>query len=149
MSPSRSRTAPGSDRRRGLTLTEVVVCTVLLGAVTAGTLPVLHRVRQVRRELDLRRTATVELTNALDALADRSASDLPPGPVVDLPLRAGFAERLEEPEWVVSAAAPDPRDGTVRVTARLSWLDPHGVRVRPLRLSAWVGDPSGGGDRDE
>ena len=148
-----ARPVPAGSRypgaRRGLTLTEVVVATALLGAVTAGTLPVLHGVRQVRRELDLRRTATVELTNALDALAARPVGELPPGPLADIPLRPGFAERLDAPQWSVEAFPPDGGGG-IRLTASLSWLDRGGTRVSPLRLSAWAfrdDGPAAGDDR--
>jgi type II secretory pathway pseudopilin PulG len=141
------------DRRRGITLVEVVASAALLTVLLAVLAHVLVIVAMQRRSGNRRLLAVEEVANVMERIAlrqyDELQADQPPEiPLSDEALRSlpGAALTID-----VSPEGTQPPLGK-RVTVQLTWENRSGQTNRPVRLSAWryrraAADAAGGQGR--
>ena len=130
--------SPEGDRRdrRGISMLEIIVTSLLLGTVITAIVPVLSACAAHHRTSDLRRCGMQELSNALERMS------LSPYDQLDDAARGPFElsapARRQIPggrlSVTVSNDAGEPR--ARRITAELHWSSAGGTS-QPLRLSTW------------
>jgi Tfp pilus assembly protein PilV len=136
---ARPRFIPPKTRRparRGISMLEIIVTSLLLGAVISAIVPVLSACAAHHRTSDLRRCGMQELSNALERMS------LAPYEKLDDAARGPFElsppARRQIPDGKVTVNVSDPTGEPRgrRITAELRWSSPGGPS-EPLRLSTW------------
>lgn len=122
--------------RRGVSVIELTVASLLLGTVFVALGPVLHGIRQQREQAQQRQVAVLELANQAERLALRSWEELTPQPPPQLALSETARQRLRQASLVVSVAE-EAEPPARRISLELSWHDPAGRAAAPLRLVFW------------
>ena len=129
--------------RRGVSLIELTVASLLLGTVFVALGPVLHGVRQQREQAQQRQIAVQELANQAERLALRSWEELTPQPPPQVELSMTARQQLRQASLTVSVAE-EVEPPARRITLELSWRDSAGRAVAPLRLVVWRYADNGG-----
>lgn len=127
--------------RRGVTLFELVVAMVLLGAVGSSFVPVLRRVEQMRRNIGRHELALQGFQNVLDEVASLPW-DRVTQPEAEQVLKSE-AERLDGAEWTVTVTNLDAELPARRITVAVTWPTPAGDRTTPVSLTTIVHQPGG------
>jgi type II secretory pathway pseudopilin PulG len=129
--------------RRGVSLIELTVAALLLGTVFAALGPVLHGIRQQREQARQRQVAVLELANQAERLALRSWEELTPERLQQIELSETARQTLRQASLRV-ALAEEAEPLARRITLELSWSDPAGRAVAPLRVVVWRYPREGG-----
>jgi prepilin-type N-terminal cleavage/methylation domain-containing protein len=128
------RRQPIALRRRGFTLLELIVATILLAAMAATVVPLLALASRQQRETDRRQLALYEAQNILEQIAARPWSELKPG-AVEQELPQVCREHL--PHARLDVAIDPADDGGRRIAVKLLWKLRNGVDAAPMRLVTW------------
>lgn len=129
--------------RRGVSLIELTVASLLVGTVFVALGPVLHAIRQQREQAQQRQIALLELANQAERLSLRAWEELTPERLEQIELSETARQRLRQASLRV-ALAEDAEPLVRRITLELSWHDPAGRGVSPLRLVVWKYAVEGG-----
>ena len=136
--PPRPLPAPRGDRRRGVSLDEVLVTGLLLGAAFTTMVPLLGWLVAERRAADQQQWALQEVSNVLERLTVLPAEERTPEAVGKIELSPAARSRLPEAKLKVTVAAPEAGSPLERVTAELRWTARGGVPATPVRLTTWL-----------
>ncbi|MEN6448913.1 MAG: type II secretion system protein [Thermoguttaceae bacterium] len=145
--------------RRGMTLIELIVAATILGTLLVVCLQLLTATAAMRRSLDQRQLATIELGNVLERLATRRWTELTPAAATAERVSESVAERLPKAELKVvltELTEPAPGDRAAhsqpapqsarsqpaplpakRITASIRWQDSAGVYLPPVTVTTW------------
>lgn len=123
-------------RRSGVTLFELVVTIVLLGAVATSFVPIMRRVEQLRRDVGQRELALQGINNLLDELTSLPWDRLTQSSVEER--LNSEPNRLDAAEWTVTVADLESSWPARRITLEVRWPTPDGGRSSPVALSAVV-----------
>jgi hypothetical protein len=134
--PSKSRW----HSRAGILFTELFVALLLLGTLVSVLVPLIRNVETARRTTELRRIANLELSNLMEELAARPATQLA-DEVQKLQLSDVAKSKLPNAQLKTSSTAADDAKGIIKVQLALTWLSATGQFVEPVRLTAWLGGP--------
>jgi Tfp pilus assembly protein PilV len=126
------------DRRRGITLLEVVVSALLTGVMLMVSAQMLGWAVQARRTVDQRAVALQEAASLLDELTSLPWPEVTPERVNASVLSAAAAESLPEAKLEVALHEPDDDATAKRVTVTITWQSLDGLDEAPARLTAWM-----------
>lgn len=142
---SRASRPGGAACRRGALLLEVIVSAGLLTAMLAAVNQVLVRLHAQSKLVERRVAAQETLENMLEEYTIRPWDEIQTDTIAELVLPEWVQEKL--PEFEVTGSVTQQADPVAakRVTLRLSWREPTGVRRRPLSLTTWVFRPTESG----
>lgn len=132
-----NRTPP----RRGTTLFEVIVSSVLLATVVVTVVPLLGRVAAQRRAAAQRQFAVQEVQNLMERITLLDWTDLTSDKLAQSKLSAGAGDVLPDRQLTVTLdeAAGPPSAKRVRIV--LTWQGRAGESVSPVRLTSWFFHP--------
>lgn len=131
---------PNPAGRRGTSMLELVVGTVLIGIFLASTVPMLRWVHISSRFNEEHRIATQELANQMEQLAA-----LPPGELTDdylATLQPSAATHSALPDAHLTVASSLADADTQKITFELSWNGDLSRQIAPVRLTAWFPVPA-------
>ena len=121
--------------RRGVTLFEVCVASLLLATMLTTGVQTLQLIGLRGRANAQRQTAIEEANTALERLSLLPSASLAAGRPEVAPRDVGSLPDGKL-KVVVEDAPGEPRGQ--RVTVEIDWRQPDGAPARPVRLSAWV-----------
>lgn len=122
-------------RRRGASILELIVGTVILGVFISSAGPMLRWVQVSRRTNDQHLAVLQELSNQMEALAALPVSELTAQRLENLTLSDSAQKQI--PDASLSATLSEPADGLRKLTLSIAWQDEAGVDVQPKTLTAW------------
>ncbi|MBW3539487.1 MAG: hypothetical protein KY476_04385 [Planctomycetes bacterium] len=120
--------------RRGFTLFELAVTTLVLGAAFALIGPLLVRVARSERAAEQRQIALFEVSNTLERITSLDWQSLTGESLDSLPLSETARAGLSEPNLRASVEAVKGPPEAKRIVVEIDWKDTAGVRVAPVRL---------------
>jgi hypothetical protein len=144
-------------KRRGFLLTEMIVATVLLMALTMLCVKYFSVTATQRMALDQRQTALHEAANIMERLSTKPWDDLTPEKLSEISLSPELKSALPEGELKINLveqpsrllseteqSSPLPNNAGVtpasqckRITITIRWQDRSGQWTQPVRLVAW------------
>lgn len=127
-------------RRAGASFIELFVALLVLGTLLGLLVPTMRRVETARRNADLRRVASLELSNLMEELSSRPAERLTPEELQKLQLSDAAKLRLPDASLTSSTASTDAK-GLVKVQLSVSWPSMNGQATEPVRLTTWLRGP--------
>ena len=119
-------------RRRGLTLLEIVVAMILLGAILMTVSQLAIGVRRFRLETNQRRLAAQEASNVMEQIQSMQRNV----PVAQVHLSDEVQQVLANAKLNVQLAAAATGE-TQRVKVTISWTTESGQPAAPYTLVAW------------
>jgi Tfp pilus assembly protein PilV len=136
---------PTDMSRRGMTLMELAVAGVLLGTLLVVCLKLLVATAAVRKSVQQRQLAVIEVGNVMERLATRRWAELTPRAAAAVRLSATARQRLPGAELKVEVidvaagwqAAPLPSPPAKRISVSLRWQDQTGQYLPPLTVTTW------------
>ena len=138
MKTHRNCSTKQSTRCRGVTLVEVIVSGILLGAVTMVAVPTLGWIARERRAADRRQEAIAELENVMDRFSARPWQQITPEGAARIALSESTRRQLPgamlQSSVETNPQAPDEK----QIRVELSWQNRIGKQMAPQRLTAWV-----------
>jgi prepilin-type N-terminal cleavage/methylation domain-containing protein len=125
-------------RRRGVTLVEVAVAIVLVGAL--GSLILESQVSRSRqqRTVQSRELAIAEAGNLMERLTALPWNDLTSEKLASLSLSEAFHQALPGAKLQATVDPSGDPPESRRIKLEIDWSDPAGQPVRPVRLTSWV-----------
>lgn len=133
----KSRQQRSTRQRRGVSILELIVTSVLFGTVTASLGPALVWVRQQRDLSEQQQLAAVELANLAERAALRPVDEITTETLSQVSLSAAAQAALDEPQLRVSVEDEPGSPPARRILWELSWKDSAGRDVAPVRLVTW------------
>ena len=129
-------------RRRGITLTEVIVSCTLLASSMTVVIPMTFRLAHVRRTTHEGQLAQQELANQMDFLTALPREQLQSA-AAQVKLHPSTAQQLADAQLTASVTkgVPDPSDAGRRIQLELTWTNSLGHPMAPRRLTSWVYPP--------
>ena len=124
--------------RRGATVIEMIVTTIILGTVAAISLPMLKLITYERRAATAHQQALVVASNVMERVSATPFENLATA-AAEIQLPDWANEQLNEASLKVVVDAV-PEEAARQVRLRLEWKSPRGLPVAPLQLTAWVYD---------
>ena len=124
--------------RLGMTLVEVIVSGILLGAVMTIAVPTLSWVVRERRAADRRLQALFAVENVMERFTTRKWDEISDDSAKQIELSQAIRDQL--PGAVLKCAvhtkpnAPDEK----RIAMELTWSGRMGKALAPVRLTTWV-----------
>jgi Tfp pilus assembly protein PilV len=128
--------------RRGMTIFEVAVSAVVLGAAVTTAAQLVQWSVKLHQVALKKRCALEAATTVLDRLSTQPWSALTPESAKDAALPAEVKDFLLDPQLTVSVAeekADLPRGK--RIAVDISWAKREGKRTRQVQLTTWVFQP--------
>jgi len=132
------RSRPSSVRRRGFTLVEMAMSTVMLAAAMTITVQLLGWMTLERRAVQRRSVAIQEAANAMEHLTSLGWEDVTDELGRTIELSTSARETLPDAELKVDVAAQGVEEGSKRVTITIRWRGRSGVLEKPVRLTSWI-----------
>ncbi len=123
--------------RRGFSLLEVIVASVLLGALMTTCLQLLHLTAAHHRATESRQLAIREADNVMQRLAAARFDDLTPEAARQIQLSEEASRGLPGAKLAVEVRDVPDRSDARRIVVRIEWQDRTGRSVRPVELVAW------------
>lgn len=134
--PARERA--GASTRRGYTLIELTIASLLLGTAMGLIAPALIWIARERRAADRRQEALQEVQNVLERLTARPWEAV----TADLAGETQIDERVRDqlPEAKLSVEVTTVPDDTEakRIAVELKWENGPERPAAPVRLTAWI-----------
>jgi Tfp pilus assembly protein PilE len=126
--------------RRGMTLMELAVAGVLLGTLLVVCLQLLMATAAVRKSVDQRQLAVLEVGNVMERVAARRWGELTPQAAAAQRLSDSARDRLPGVELKVEISEPTPAPKAPpakRITVSLRWQDRTGQYLPPIIVTTW------------
>jgi type II secretory pathway component PulJ len=123
--------------RRAITLLEVAVAIILLGAVATLCLRMIRATAAQHQAIGQRQTAIREVANLIEHLGARSWQQLTSETVGDVQLSEQAGRSLPGAECTIEVDRPPEQPEAKRIRISLRWQDRAGQFVRPVCLTAW------------
>ena len=123
--------------RRGIMLLEVIVAGVLLVAMMAICLQMLHATAGQHRATEMRHTAIREAANVMERLGAVPWDDLTVRGIAQMQLPKDAGRHLPGGKLEIEIAEAADHPEAKRITVRIRWQDRTGQLVRPVQLVAW------------
>lgn len=124
-------------RRRGLSMTEMIVTVILTSVAMVGGVKIMSLASHQCRTVDNRRLAGLEAGNVLEQVMARPWEEIVPGEATRFVLSDACRQTLPDAKLRVAveaeAADPDAR----RITVEVDWQATALRRSQPVRLVAW------------
>jgi prepilin-type N-terminal cleavage/methylation domain-containing protein len=124
--------------RRGFTLPELLVASVVLGVALTASVQVTGALRTQQREARHRLCALAEAENCLQRLTATPWEQLTPQHAAEHRLSETAARQLPGGELKIDIAAEDGEPPARRIQVQVHWRNVRGHEIAPLRLTAWV-----------
>jgi hypothetical protein len=128
-------------RRRGVTVLELSIATILVATVLAGTAQLLSVVAAQQRESERRLAALHEAANHMERLAVWPWDELTSENLAQLQLSPETSQALPQGLLRVQvtdgAAAGEENPVGKRLSVEVAWRNSAGREVEPVRLVAW------------
>lgn len=120
---------------------------IVFGVVLSIVASLTRKAIEQRRRIDARRTALLEVSNALEILEAHPERRPAVGEVRELEMPAAVAGAFESPKLIARATRLEGDSGGVRLDVELTWLTAYEQRSSPIGLSTIIfpGGPAGGG----
>jgi len=125
------------NTRRGLTLLEVTVTSLLLAVLFAVSMRMVGATAARRRAAEDRRAAMREAANVMERLAVRPWNELTPEAVADLRLSNEAANALRGATLKIDVTDQPGEPQGKRIVVEVHWRDSAGKSLPPRRLTAW------------
>jgi prepilin-type N-terminal cleavage/methylation domain-containing protein len=135
---TRSRNSCPMLRRRGFSMVEIAVASLLLAIAMTVTVQVLGWVAAERRVVDRRQCAVGEAANILERLTARPWEKLTPEAVKSLSLSEDAKRALPDGELTVALHESNQDRDARRIALRIRWRNRSGEWDAPVRLVAWT-----------
>jgi len=129
--------------RRGSSLIEMIVSTVLLTAVLVCAAPLISWSMQQRGLAEKQQLANQEVANLLETVATTSWDQLTQQNVSQWKLNDATEAELNQAKLEVSIKQSDAAPIAKQVVVKLTWSDKMNRPVAPIRLSTWVYQAAG------
>jgi hypothetical protein len=147
--PSVSPSVPVDSHasRRGATMLEMIATAVILGTVMTVSLPMLKSITSERRAAVSHEQAIMAAANIMERITAMPFFEITPEFAKRTQLPDWLREQLNDPvlelrvETTPDESAPDESAKLIRL--KLEWQTSAGLKVAPIRLSAWVYDHEG------
>lgn len=123
--------------RRGMSLVELIVTLILLGAALGLMAPVLKSAAAQRRAADERQTALAEAASLLEALTARGWEGTSDELADSVELSPTTAAALRDAVLTVDVADEADPPEVRRITVEIRWAERSGT-ARPVRLRTWI-----------
>lgn len=104
-------------------------------------MPTLRRVETARRSADLRRVASLELSNLMEDLAARPATQVTSEELQKLQLSDAAKARLPDASLKSTSTPVADAQGLLKVQLSISWPSLSGQPTEPVRLTTWLRGP--------
>ncbi|MGH7200543.1 MAG: type II secretion system protein [Planctomycetaceae bacterium] len=126
-------------KRRGVTLTELIVTMLLLGSAMAAVVPVVQWASTQRQAARQREFALQEAAGILEDLTAREWHEITPEHAEQIAPTESARAMLRDPELTVTVNdASDAASPGKRIVVELRWKDHAGRPAAPARLTTWV-----------
>lgn len=122
--------------RRGISMLEVIVTSILLGTVITAIVPALSACAAHHRMSDIRRCGMQELSNALERMSLAPFEKLDDAAREPFGLSPPARRQIPNGRVTVTVSEATGEPSARRITAELRWSNPGGTS-QPLRLSTW------------
>ncbi len=147
----RTGSTPMVRDRRGYTIVELVVTSILLGAVFSSLAPILGSVNRLRQSGERRQLALLEVANLMEELSTRPWAQLTAEGTEGIVLSDAVAAALPDAELAIRIT---PEDSEVaadaievrRIEISLRWREQGEQFIAPVRLVTWRYAPTAGED---
>ncbi len=123
--------------RRGISLLEVAVASVLLLAVMGLCLQLLQLTAGRHRATEMRQLAIREADNVMQRVTAVAWDELTPQAARQTHLSQEAGRRLTDGTLQVEIDASPDNPNAKRIVVRIEWQDRTGRPVRPVKLVAW------------
>lgn len=124
--------------RRGFSMTELIVSSVLLTTIFAVALPTLRWIGLEQRAAGQRQLATIEAANLMDRIASRPWNELNPEFAKSVKVSDDVQRQLLDADVNVAITTPADDANAKQIALTLKWQDRKNVPVAPVRLTTWV-----------
>jgi prepilin-type N-terminal cleavage/methylation domain-containing protein len=123
--------------KSGFTLVEMMVSTVLLGALLVIVVPTLGWIAHERRAATLHQELLEAAQNVMDRFTAQNWDDITPDAAAELALDEPLVRRTAATLSAEVTSPPDDADAK-RVALKIAWTDTRGQPAPPVWLTAWV-----------
>ena len=124
--------------RRGFTMFELVMSTILLAVAMTTTVQILGWVAHERRAADRRQWAVQEVANLMERWTAEPWDRVNDGSARELALSGEIRRKLRRPELSATVDEVDDRPEAKRLSIQLRWPGRSGEWETPVRLTAWI-----------
>jgi Tfp pilus assembly protein PilV len=124
--------------RRAITLLEVMVAGVLVGAITVLCLQVLGAATTQRRAVETEQTAVREAANLMERLTVTPWADLTPQGTEQVRLSQEALQSLPDADLQINVTTTADQPPAKRIDLSLRWQNRNGQPQRHVELVAWV-----------
>ena len=125
------------NARRGISILEMVISLVLLGAMMTMTMQFLAWSVKTHRGAERRQFAAQELANSMEQLAALPWDELTPERAAATRISDQAHAVLEQPVLTVTIASSDSDPNTKQIAMELTWQNEAGEYGVPVRLTTW------------
>ena len=124
-------------KRRGTSIVEMIVASVLLAAVMAASVQMLVVSSAGRRALQRRQVALQEASNLMEHLAARPWDDLTPQAVAAVQPSQWARQALSQPSVEIEIVASPDDPAAKRIAVTLDWQQGSGRQRPRVQLVSW------------
>jgi len=124
-------------KRRGTSIVEMIVASVLLAAVMAASVQMLVVSSAGRRALQRRQVALQEASNLMEHLAARPWDDLTPQGVAAVQPSQWARQALSQPSVKIEIATSPDDPAAKRIAVTLDWRQAAGRQRPRVQLVSW------------
>lgn len=124
--------------RRGISLLEVAVAAVVLGAILTLAAQVVRWSAAEQRVALKRRAALEAASTVLDQITTREWSSITPQAAASIRLSAETTEFLHDPRLAVSVTNEGGTPAAKRIAVEVAWIDRGGGANQRVELSTWA-----------
>lgn len=125
-------------QRRGMTIFEVAVSAVVLGAVVTTAAQLVQWSVTLHHVALKKRCALEAATSVLDRISARNWSSVTADSVKKISLPAETREFLADPRLSVAVTNEGDRPRGRTISVEISWAERSGSRTQHVRLTTWV-----------
>ena len=126
------------NRRRGISLIELIAAAALLTVLLLVLAHVLALVSVQRRASDRRMLAVEEVANVMEQIAVREYEELLVDQPFEIPLSDAAQKSLPDAQLTIEISPTEMQPPTgKRITVELVWQNRAGQTNGPVRLTAW------------
>jgi hypothetical protein len=132
---------PTRHRRRAMTIFEVAVSAVVLGAVVTTAAQLVQWSEKLHQVALKKRCALEAATTVLDRISAREWSAISPESVKNISLPAEAKEFLADPIIAVNVVNEGEGPRGKKIAVEISWGERAGKRTQHVHLATWVFRP--------
>jgi hypothetical protein len=129
------------SRRSGMTVFEIAVAAVVLGAVVTTSAQLVQWSAAAHQVALKRRCALEAATTVLDRISAREWSVINPESVKNISLHPEVKEFLADPVVAVRMVEEGQNPRGKKITVEISWGERAGTRTHQVQLTTWVFQP--------